>query len=555
MRNLVNLFLERTSYITLILFVCTIFCYKKVVAQNETVPGEITTPYPTIINLAVEWKIKGDDNLNGAVGVRFREKGKTHWQEGMSLRRVPAGHNETLQPLLDSVPGYPDFKWENKHSGSIFDLKPNTTYELNLKLDDPDGGSAEKIVEARTRPVPGVSNNAKIIEIKPGNYDTLHTESGSSKRPVVYRCIKGKATFKFIDVKDKHWVYIQKLAVKNPIHNGFGICLNGAANCMISQCTIDASYGIVAYLPGATNCYISDNVITGKSLWSVETLYEDSLNQGEGIQMTGPGNIICYNKVSGFRDGISLMEDQHAANQTCNDIYNNDINTTTDDGIEADFCFSNCRVVRNRLTNCFVGLSSQPCLGGPNYFIRNVMYNAIHLSFKLQRFSQGDVMLHNTAVKLGTGLTSKSPLDYAFFRNNLAIGGPSGTVNWGGWGAGNPYACDIKEPGAHCDFDYDAVGVSGTPYIAKIGKKNFGEVEQHGVEKITMEETFPGIKFPYSPFPKYIAPDLIPKPGSKVEDAAVLIPNINDHFKGKGPDCGAYEIGDKPPHYGPRVIE
>ena len=454
--------------------------------------------------------------------------------------------------MLKTVPGYPEFKWVNKHSGSIFDLKPNTIYEINLKLEDPDGGSAEQTVEARTRPVPRVTANAKIMEIKPGNYDTLHTISGSAESPVVYRCSKGKATFTFIDVQNKQWVYIEGLTVRNPIHDGFGICLNGSADCMISRCVIDASYGIVAYLPGATNCYISDNVVTGKSVWSVETLYTDSLNQGEGIQMTGPGNVICYNKVTGFRDGISLMEDQHVANQTCDDIYNNDVNTTTDDGIEADFCFSNCRVLRNRLTNCFVGLSSQPCLGGPNYFIRNVMYNVIHLSFKLQRFSQGDVVLHNTVVKLGTGLTSKSPMDYAFFRNNLAIGGPAGNVNWGGWGAGNPYASDIKEPGAHSNFDYDAVGVSGTAYIAKIGDRTFGEVEPHGIERITMEETFPGIKFPYNPFPKYATPDLRPKAGSKVEDAALLIPNINDHFKGKGPDCGAYEIGQELPHYGPR---
>jgi hypothetical protein len=67
-----------------------------------------------------------------------------------------------------------------------------------------------------------------------------------------------------------------------------------------------------------------------------------------------------------------------------------------------------------------------------------------------------------------------------------------------------------------------------------------------------MEETFPGIKFPYNPFPKYATPDLRPKAGSKVEDAGMLIPNINDHYKGKGPDCGAYEIGGEVPHYGPR---
>ena len=118
------------------------------VAQNETIPGEITTPYPTIINLAIEWKIQGDDNQNGIVSVRFREKGKTTWEKGMPLRRVPAGENKTLVPLLKTVPGYPEFKWANKHSGSIFDLKPNTIYEINLKLEDPDGGSAEHTVRS-----------------------------------------------------------------------------------------------------------------------------------------------------------------------------------------------------------------------------------------------------------------------------------------------------------------------------------------------------------------------------------------------------------------------
>ena len=118
--------------------------------------------------------------------------------------------------MLKTVPGYPEFKWANKHSGSIFDLKPNTIYEINLKLEDPDGGSAEQTVEARTRPVPRVTGNAKIMEIKPGNYDTLHTISGSAESPVVYRCSKGKATFTFIDIQNKQWVYIEGLTCKKP---------------------------------------------------------------------------------------------------------------------------------------------------------------------------------------------------------------------------------------------------------------------------------------------------------------------------------------------------
>jgi hypothetical protein len=33
--------------------------------STDTAPGEITTPYPTLINLSVEWKIEGDGNRNG----------------------------------------------------------------------------------------------------------------------------------------------------------------------------------------------------------------------------------------------------------------------------------------------------------------------------------------------------------------------------------------------------------------------------------------------------------------------------------------------------------
>ena len=105
-------------------------------AQNATTAGDITTPYPTIIHLAVEWKIRGDDNLNGVVTVQFRETGQNHWREGLSLRRVPAGQSRGTHPI---------FSWENKHSGSLFDLKPDTEYEIRLKLNDPDGGSVERM--------------------------------------------------------------------------------------------------------------------------------------------------------------------------------------------------------------------------------------------------------------------------------------------------------------------------------------------------------------------------------------------------------------------------
>ncbi len=45
-------------------------------SDKATVPGAVATPHPTIINLAIEWMVEGDDNLDGVVSVRYRAAGE-----------------------------------------------------------------------------------------------------------------------------------------------------------------------------------------------------------------------------------------------------------------------------------------------------------------------------------------------------------------------------------------------------------------------------------------------------------------------------------------------
>jgi Right handed beta helix region len=515
-------------------------CSLPLFGQNATTPGEIITPFPTVTNLAVEWMITGDDNLNCVVAVKYRIKGSATWNSGMPLRRVPSGTNL-------------GFTWQNKCSGSLFDLAPGTEYEINLSLNDPDGGTSEKTVTAQTRPVPRIPATAKITDIPAGTYDRLTPEDGTAESPRVYRSVNGSAVYDFVDLQNRSYVWIIGLTINSSGSNSArGIKADGAKNCVIRYCTITGLYGITAYDPGITNCYIGDNVITGKVGWTEATMGADGDNEGEGIQFTGSGNVVCYNKVKGFRDCISTMEDDGVTEQRCIDIYNNDVYTGADDGIEADFCFNNCRVMRNRITNSYVGVSSQPGLGGPNYFIRNVMYNVVHAAFKFKRDSRGDVALHNTVIKVGAGLAGNDALDFAYFRNNCAIGGPTGGVDWGGYGAGNPYAADIRDPGLHSSFDYDAVGVASGTYVAKIGGVAFSTVEPHGIGNIKLNEVFSNVAFPNPPVPERDLADLRPQPNSAVIDKGEVIPNINDSYTGAAPDCGAYEAGQAMPIYGPR---
>jgi hypothetical protein len=536
---------------------------------NATVPGEVTTPYPTILNLAIEWKIEGDANLNGIVAVQYRAAGDDVWREAMPLRRVPAGESRRTRPI---------FHWENKHSGSIFDLRPDTEYEIALTLRDPDGGAAERVVRARTRAVPrppaevtprpvskaelNSVRAGEILVLAAGDYgDFVAQRDGEPERPIVIRSPDGAAVFSSVSLRNRKHIHLEGLTIKNDQPRGAGMDLVGAEHCVVRYCTIHATYGIRAsQAPGAKSCYIADNTIQGITPWRPEAMGANGDNIGEGIQMTGPGNVICFNRVTGFRDCISTMEETQVTDQFCIDIYNNDIYTGADDGIEADFCFHNCRVMRNRLTNCFVGLSSQPGMGGPTYFIRNAMYNLTFDPFKLNRGSRGDVILHNTVVKVGDGLrvSSTAMFDHALFRNNLCIGGPPGNERWGGYGTGSGQAIRINSPGPHCSFDYDAVGTYEMPLAGAIGQQRFSSLEEmlkgpHETHAVKVDlSVFDNVAFPNPPLPERNPPDLRPRAGTAVIDAGMKLPNVNDDYRGAGPDIGAYEAGQPLPHYGPR---
>jgi hypothetical protein len=332
----------------------------------------------------------------------------------------------------------------------------------------------------------------------------------------------------------------------------------------VRYCKVNAKYGIVATSPpGMKNCYIADNTVTYIIPWTKlgmgsQMITGGGANQGEGIQVTGPGNVICHNLVKGFRDCISTMEGAGVFEQKCIDIYNNDIYVGADDAIEADFCMNNCRVMRNRITNCTMGLSSQPGLGGPTYFIRNVMYNLTHSPFKLSRGSRGDVLLHNTVVKVGDGYRVVHNPQYVYSRNNLAIGG-SGGGPIGKYDTGPGYALFFPAADATCDLDYDGVGTCGTPFHALIGGLDFSSLnglrnsrwERHSTA-VTMDVFASGTPFPDPPVPERETPDLRLRPGCAAVDAGAVIQGVNSSYSGSAPDLGAYELGDDLPHYGPR---
>lgn len=533
----------------LTVFLCIPAC---VFSQNATVPGAISTPYPTISNLGIEWLIQGDANYNATCAVKFKKSTETIWHDAMLLKRVAAGQSHGTTPI---------YNWKNKFSGSLFNLQPNTTYNVQLSLSDPDGGKKDTTITVTTRPVPRITAACEVIDVPDGSNGTLTvTRDGTQSKPLVYRSTSRKATYSAVTIDNRKWVYLIGLKINGSLK------MRSTENCLVQRCSVTVANANAVAINGelgATNCYIADNVVLGPVKFVGIEMGAAGASKAEGIQLTGCGNVIRNNFVKGFHDCLSHMEDDEvsADGQIGNDWMYNEVMSGLDDGIEADFAFNNCRVIGNRFTDCFNAMSSQPSLGGPTYFIRNVVFNAMMGAFKLNRFSVGDVILHNTIIKAGDGLCTfdGDPFDWAIWRNNLALGGTNsgwdGSQVTDGYSPGSGYACNIAACGVNCSYDYDAVGTYKTTYQARICGQNFSSVESHG--RRIDSTAFANFKFPSPPAPEpnyyYQPQDLRPAPScTSVVDQALLIPNVNDTYIGKGPDIGAYEAGQDLPVYGPR---
>ena len=550
-----------------VLLLAAIACLSlPVAAQDATMAGEVTVPFPTAHGISIEWAISGDANLNGEVAVRYRLPGGA-WRQSMPLRRVPAGSNGS-------------FSWTNRHSGSLFDVSPDTDYEVELSLIDPDGGSAQRLLAVRSRAIPGLPGNPVFKEVTPATLSSVIAganpgdilrfavgsypgftlaRSGSVQAPIVLRGQPGVVIEGELALFFRADVIIEDMQVNGRIR------FNGSNRITVRRCLINASptlfdgHGIVSFLR-AENAYIVDNTVIGTTAWVESAMGNSGANRGEGIVVTGPGHVIAHNRVHSFRDNISLLEDGEAVDQFSIDIFGNELSEGADDAIEADFCFHNCRVQRNRISNAFVAFSSQPSLGGPTYFVRNVAYNVAHVAFKLYRSSVGDVLLHNTVVKAGDGFSNYAsvPVARLFTRNNLFLGGPGGVVNGVSNGDGRVVeAASVVLGGS--SLNYNAYGSTVGTFTGHLGPIPFNSLAQ--LRALTTEAQSVQINlnsfaaapaFPGNPLTRFSPQDLRLSVDSAAIDAGTSLADINDDFLGAAPDAGAYEASRPLPIYGPR---
>ncbi len=541
-------------------------------ADDVLHPGAVNVDRPTLRTLGVQLLVSGDDNHDAQVGVRYRPLGAPDWKTAMNLFRV---HPESV--VGRTVP--------EQFAGSIFELQPATTYEIELHATDSDGPVDQTLTTtATTRGLPAdpltpspksvsdaESLQAALDAAQPGDVITLAdgvyrgtfeiAASGTADNPIVIRgadedgaVLDGHGCDCNLLQIDGSFVHVDRLTLQSA-RTGLRPKTAGTAGNVARRIHIrDVNVGVEGD-PDQTDLYVCDNVLEGRLAWPF--IYEDDhgAHSGgfDGINVKGSGHVVCHNQIVGFGD--AMKTEQVGARAV--DFYGNEVLSAYDNAIELDYSEGNTRCFRNRFTNTFVPISFQPTYGGPVYAVRNVVVNVVEDQLKFYSIAttppqepNGVLVLHNTFVSPAqTLLMASSATSHHFvIENNLFVGpsAPVGSVlSWTGPIDDGSFDHDGWFPDG--TFDFGGAGTWNSFAAMQAG----GVFETHGV--LVAAGMFASGLVPPSTYRVDMAPpDATLASGTAALDAGAVLPNLDDGFTGAAPDVGALEAGCPVPLYGVR---
>jgi hypothetical protein len=533
-------------------------------ADDVLHPGAVILDRPTPLTLGFQLLVTGDDDHDARVAVRHRVLGAPAWKTAMDAFRVRPEHVAGRV-----VPA--------QFAGSIFDLQPATTYEIELHATDPDGPVDTTVTtQATTRGLPADPQSpasksvgdaggfqAALDDAQPGDVITLAeglypgpftiAASGTAANPIVVRgadqdgvVLDGRGCDCNLLQVDGSFVHVERLTLQNALR-GLRFKTAGTEGNVARRIRIrDVTIGLIGD-PDQRDFYLCDNVLEGRLAWPL--VYADDGGRhasDDGVNVQGSGHVVCQNRIGGFGDALKV--EQPGARAV--DFYGNEVVSAYDNGVELDGSEGNARAFRNRFTNTFVPLSFQPVFGGPAYALRNVVVNVAEDQLKLYAQPSGVLVLHNTFVSPVQTLLmgSAEPSHDVVLRNNLFVGptppGPA-AVTWSGAVDGGTLDHDGWFPDGTFDF-----GPAGS-WSGFAAMQAAGVFEAHGV-LLTPGVFASGLVAPGT-FRTTMAPqDTTLASGSNAVDAGLALPNVNDGSTGAGPDLGALETGCPLPLFGVR---
>jgi len=555
-----------------ILVLVLTFATRLAAAQNALAISDVKVDRATHHTIGIQVLIAGDANHNATIATRVRIAGVSTFRDATPLFRV----------LPSTVTGR---TVPEQFAGTIFDVAPGQTYEVELTATDPDGGDDIRTVTTMTRPWPSdppsprtvavttaaelgaalqTAQAGDIIELANGTYNGSFSiaASGTSNAPIVIRgatrdgvIVDGQncSACNVLEVSGSY-VHVERLTIRSAIR-GLRFLGTTAGNAALGLRIEDVVHGIGSGID-QLDFTICDNIVAGRLAWPLVSSDDAGAhNDDQGIRVDGSGHVVCHNDISGFGDPmINFAEGGRAY-----DFYGNDIHEIYGDGTELDRAEGNVRLFHNRFTNVFTAVSMQPIYGGPAYVVRNVGVNIADEQIKLKSFGgtiepSGALVYHNTFVSPALALNLQTPITQHNFQivNNVFVG-PSAPANRAvEWTAAIDQG--VFEGNGYFPDDGFWFGTVGSPrvFATLADAKNAG-IERDG--RVLVPPIFasslaaPGTYVPLQPLP-----DVTLAPTSNALDAAIPLRGINDRHLDNAGDLGAYERGCQLPHYGPRAL-
>lgn len=455
--------------------------------------------------------------------------------------------------------------------------------------------------------------------------------SGTPEKPIVIKAagdgeviFDGGGNFNLFNVKAANYNYFEGLTFKNTeiaIWAGTQF-IAGSSGLTVKRSRFEnVNLGIFTNWAGSSNYTILDNVFIGrddpKNMSGWNGAVWKKVNEAAGIEfppklisytavrLYGSGHVVAFNHIANFHDGVDIETygnpDGNVAHDSAAsgpfyparkdwhlrpvsiDIYNNYMTNFHDNAVEADGGMHNVHIMRNMMLNSASHpFCNQPQLGGPIYWIRNIVYNAPGGSTRLTSGSAGAVFLNNTILTETTANSSAN----VHWKNNLMLGQNSQPAIFAVTTYTNYSSSDYNgfrlNPGATYSFqwtspewgkaqDYrDLLASTGNnqnpankvlPVRRYVSLAEYSAATRQDAHSVTLDYDI------FQHVPMLNAQDLTTiqrlyeargldfrlKPGSAAVDNAAMIPNVTDDYSGNAPDLGALETGQPMPQYGPRL--
>ena len=442
------------------------------------------------------------------------------------------------------------------------------------------------------------------------------TANGTPDKPIVIKgagdgevIFDGNGNFNLFNVKAANYNYFEGVTIRNTdiaIWAGTQF-IAGSKGLTVKNCRFEnVNLGIFTNYSGSSDFYIADSYFIGRddpnhllgwigNFWAqfdgVEgQKFPPILASYTAVRLYGPGHVVAYNYVANFHDGIDIEtygnpDGSHAIDgphyppreyfdrrPVSIDYYNNYMTNFHDNAFEIDGSMHNVRVMRNMMINsASQPFCNQPAIGGPVYWIRNIAYHAPGGSTRMTNGAAG-VLFYNNTILTETSAGSSANVHW---RNNLMLGENSApaifSVNTNTNYSSSDYNGFRPNPGAAFSFQWNSppwnIQAEYSPKAnPTLEVRRFATLAEYNRQ--THQDSH-SVAVDYDIFvnvPRLDAQDLKKvqklynandldfrlKPGSAAVDRGVILPNVTDGFTGQAPDLGALEVGQVPPHYGPR---